>query len=257
MLIQQHGGNFHISLTVQGRPAALSPPLSFGLVYTTVPGVLHCCLLSSGFCMFQPQPTREHMAHCVMMLLAAQRSAFTSGVHCTQDTRPSCPTDLRDTSAHLSLPLPFPSSHLGPIKQHYLQRAGTSHPSCCEVQHTPCCAARQHWPHWFYWGTTLPSVSLPNTWYNQSLLKQTKTFYHILWRTHTKCHSSHTASPRRQRSAFLTTTFIPLSLAPPALPAVGCAEQQRADSALKAQTLPWWLGSVHNSTAALGKPENT
>lgn len=180
MLIQQHGGNFHISLTVQGRPAALSPPLSFGLVYTTVPGVLHCCLLSSGFCMFQPQPTREHMAHCVMMLLAAQRSAFTSGVHCTQDTRPSCPTDLRDTSAHLSLPLPFPSSHLGPIKQHYLQRAGTSHPSCCEVQHTPCCAARQHWPHWFYWGTTLPSVSLPNTWYSQSLLKQTKTFYHIL-----------------------------------------------------------------------------
>lgn len=41
--LQQHGSNFHISLTVQGRPAALSPPLSFGLVYTTVPGVLHCC----------------------------------------------------------------------------------------------------------------------------------------------------------------------------------------------------------------------
>lgn len=57
-------------------------------------------------------------------------------------------------------PLPFLSTHGGPIGQHCLQRAGALHSWCCGVQHTPCCAPRQHCP---LTGAILPSVSLPNT----------------------------------------------------------------------------------------------
>lgn len=157
------------------------PKFCCGLYRRTVTGVLHCCLLSSGFCLFQPQPAKQHITCCAVMLPAAQGSAFFSGVHNTRSTTPSCPQNSE--TLHLLTcpwPLPFSSTHPGPIKQHYLQRAGTPHPLCCGVQHTPCCAARQHLSRWFYWDTILPSVSLPNTQCNQNLLKQTKTFYQIL-----------------------------------------------------------------------------
>lgn len=131
-------------------PSAL-PKFRFGLHR-------HCSwspslLLAQFWFLCVPAPAHQAASHTLCW--DAARAQHTNYKIC-------CP----QTSVILHLlicpwPLSFPSTHPGPIKQHYLQRAGTPYPLCCGVQPTLCCL--QHRPHWFYWGTILPSVILPNT----------------------------------------------------------------------------------------------
>lgn len=130
--------------------------LRFGVYRHVIHTALHCCFLSSGFCMFQPRPAEQHDACCAVMLPAAECSGFASGAHNTRSTSPSC--------LQISLIL-HPLACLWPLSlpeyRSWAREAALSTDRMntlalyCRavVQHTARHAARQHWPRWFRWGT--------------------------------------------------------------------------------------------------------
>lgn len=215
-------------------PSAL-PKSWFGPYRHTVPGALHCCLLSSGFC--TSQPPKQHISHCAAMLPAAPCSAFTSGVHHTE-----CKAQLLPTSVTIHL---LPSRvHTAHPQSSTISR-GQEHLTLRAVGAAHTCA-RQLWPHWFYWGSILPSVSLPNAYLvqSQSVKADQNLLPDSLKDPHKVPQYPHCLS-QETKTCLPHNHVLTLSLAPPSSAAVVCAEQQGADSALKPQTLPCWMGSVH------------
>lgn len=138
--------------------------LWFGLYRRAVHRALHCCLLSSVCSNPIPPSSMTHAALWCCQLL----SALVSLLECTtQEVRvPAAYRSHWHFICWLASGLcHFLSTHPEPIKQHYLQTAGTRLPFtaqlwCSTLHH----AAGQHWPHWFCWNTLLPSVRLPHTW---------------------------------------------------------------------------------------------
>lgn len=226
-------------------PSALSK-FWVGLYRHTVPGVLHCCLLSSGFCMFQPP--KQHMARCAVMLPAAQGSAFTSGVHHTQSTRPSCPTDLGDaSSAHL----PLASALLEYTSwAHKAEGRNTSPLLLWGAAHTlPCCQIALA-PFWGHLAFSEPAKYILST--VGICQSRPKPFTRFSERTRQTATVSAVPLSGDKHLPSPQPCLYPCPLHTPDLPAVACAT---TEGWLCTQTpsTPLVNGECH-STAALGKP---
>ena len=99
------------------------------------------------------------------MLPAAKYSGFTSTVHNTRSTSPSCLQislilHLLACLWPLSLPEYTLRAHKAALSTDRMNMFALYRTAV--VQHTLRHTARQHWPRWFCWDTLLPSVSLPN-----------------------------------------------------------------------------------------------
>lgn len=214
-------------------PSAL-PKFWGGLYRHTVPGVFHCSLLSSGFCI--SSSTRQAGLGCAVLL----PSALLPLLECTTHTVQGPAAPQTSVMPHLLIcpgPLPFLSTHGGPIGQHCLQRAGALHSWCCGVQHTPCCAPRQHCP---LTGAILPSVSLPNTCLvqSESVKADQKLLPDSLKDPHKVPQYPHRLSQEINISLPHNHVHTPVPCTPQ-LYLLWAVQNKRADCALRPQPLPW------------------